>query len=174
MSDEEEFDSEKTQFWLPGQALPGRPAAGEADGDHESVNLKQPPQGAQRQAGSATDAAAAGSGTIDFDLTAEQQPGSGELDFDLSGEGDTGTMDFDITGEGTAPPKPDAKPAPEPDAKSAPKPEAKPAPTTSTPGSSAKAARAPAPPASDSGSGGAVLFVAVVAIVAAVIYFMTR
>ena len=166
MSDEEEFDSEKTQFWLPGQALPGRPAAGEADGDHESVNLKQPPQGAQRQAGSATDAAAAGSGTIDFDLTAEQQPGSGELDFDLSGEGDTGTMDFDITGEGTAPPKPEAKPAP--------KPEAKPAPTTSTPGSSAKAARAPAPPVSNSGSGGAVLFVAVVAIVAAVIYFMTR
>jgi len=162
MSDEEEFDSEKTQFWLPGQALPGRPAAGEADGDHEGVNLKKPPQAAQRQAGSATGAAAAGTGAIDFDLTAEQQPGSGELDFDLSGEGDSGTMDFDITGEGTAPPKP------------APEPATKPAPKTGTPAASAKTARTPAPPASNSGSGGAVLFVAVVAIVAAVIYFMTR
>ena len=174
MSDEEEFDSEKTQFWLPGQALPGRPAAGEADGDHEGVNLKKPPQAAQRQASSATGAATAGTGEIDFDLTAEQQPGSGELDFDLSGEGDTSTMDFDITGEGTAPPKPEAKPAPKPETKPAPKTEAKPAPKKSTPGSSAKAARAPAPPVSNSGSGGAVLFVAVVALVAAVIYFMTR
>lgn len=157
MSDEEEFDSEKTQFWLPGQALPERPVAGAADGDHEGVNLKKPPQGAQPQAANATRAGTAGTDQIDFDLTAEQ-PGSGELDFDLSADAESSTMDFDITGEGTIPPQPEAEPAPK----------------ASAPAAAAKPVPAPAAPVSTSGSGGALLFVAVVVVAAGVIYFLTR
>lgn len=152
MSDEEEFDSEKTQFWLPGQALPERPVAGAADGDHEGVNLKKPPQGVQSEAVSATS-----SGQIDFDLTAEQ-PGSGELDLDLSAAEDTSTMDFDITGEGTIPPQPEAEPAPR----------------TTAPAAAANPAPAPAPAESSSGSGGMLVFVVVAVVVAGVIYFLTR
>ncbi len=154
MSDEEEFDSEKTQFWLPGQALPERPVAGAADGDQEGVNLKKPPQGAQPQA-----AAAASSGQIDFDLTAEQ-PGSGELDFDLSAAADTSKMDFDITGEGTIPPQGEAEPAPKTTAPAA--------------AAAAKPTPAPAPAVSSSGSGGTLVFVAIAVVVAGVIYFFTR
>lgn len=158
MSDEEEFDSEKTQFWLPGQALPGRPAAGDADGDQEGVNLAKSTQGAERKPGSPVNA-----GEIDFDLTAEVQAGSSSgLDFDLSAEADASTMDFDITGEGTVPPELKAEP---PEKASTPAP---------APAATAKPVHAPAPPASTSGSGGALLLVAAVAIAAVVIYFVTR
>lgn len=157
MSDEEEFDSEKTQFWLPGQALPEKPVAGATDGSQEGVSLKKPQPGAQPQGKPAAGATAAKSTEIDFDLTAEQ-PASGELDFDLSAPADTSTMDFDITGEGAKPPQPAAEPAPK----------------ASAPAPAAKPVHTPAPPASSSGSGGALLFVAVVVIAAGVIYFLTR
>lgn len=160
MSDEEEFDSEKTQFWLPGQALPERPVADPADDDKGAGYNKKPRQDrearGQASDGTATNADQPG-GAIDFDLTAEQ-PGSGELDLDLSSAADTSTMDFDITGEGTIPPQSEA--APQADAPAA---AARPTPTP-----------APAPAASSSGAGGAMLIIAVVVIAAGLIYFFTR
>lgn len=160
MSDEEEFDSEKTQFWLPGQKLPDRPASGDAAGDHEGVNLKQARQRAQAQGEPAARANAARTSEIDFDLTAAQ-PGSGELDFDLSAGEDTSKMDFDITGEGTVPAQAKPEPAPK---KTAP----------AAPPAARKPVRAPAPPVSSPGSGGAFLFIVGAAIAAGVIYFFTR
>jgi hypothetical protein len=155
MSEEEEFDGEKTQFWLPGQAPPGLLNAG----DREGANLKQPTQSEQRKPAPMTGADKASAGEIDFDLTAEEQPGSTGLDFDLSTGENADTVDFDITGEGTIPPEPEAKPV----RKASP---VKP----STP----KQARAPAPPADSGVSGGTLLLVAVIAIAGAVIYFATR
>jgi hypothetical protein len=164
MSEEEEFDSEKTQFWLPGQALPGRASSGDATGEVEGINLSKSSQRRQTEPAPNSAAGTAGKSTIDFDLTGAETAGSSGLDFDLTGETETGggTMDFDITGEGEIPQEPKAEPARQ----------AKPPGAAAT--SHPKATRAPTPPASSSASSGTLLLVAIIVIAVAVVYFVTR
>jgi hypothetical protein len=109
---DEEFDGEKTQFWLPGKDLPGRPtegdAAGETAGSHISAEPDRPPQ--ELALGASGDTS--GDHSIDFDLTAEEPSGPTGLDFDVTAEEEAspGTLDFDITGQGAS----DAGPATRP------------------------------------------------------------
>lgn len=160
--EEEEFDGEKTQFWLPGQTPPGHPGAGNATGDAKDGNSPKSPADGQPGSAAKSRTAAAQDSQIDFDLSATEQAGSTGLDFDLSGEAEpkTDTMDFDITGEGTVPPAPEPEPART---------------AESTPRVVApKPKRPAAQPEKNGVSGGVLMLAAIIAIAVAVIYFMTQ
>jgi len=148
MSDEDDFDGEKTQFWLPGKGLPGQPTAGDAAGETAGNRVSAEPDRRPQEPAPGASGDPGGGDSIDFDLTAEEPSGPTGLDFDITAEKEAApaTLDFDISGQGASEPSPvsHTEPTPRP------------------------------PVGGSSASGGGRLLVALIAIVGVVIYFMTR
>jgi len=167
MSDEDDFDGEKTQFWLPGQDLPGHPGSGGAAAKKTGSPAQTDPDGGTKNPGQKTAGDAGGELSIDFDLSAEDAGDSGgeqSIDLDLTADdvGDAAGLDFDVTAENEVVPE-----TLDFDISGDPK-------ETDAGSNAAPGPVSPPPLDSRPASGGWVLTISLIVIASVVIYFVTR